>query len=113
VLSVRAPGDADGSGKAEARTSINVVAEVSKIAYRSSGTGSTRTFTITLTDDDARRNPFAGALVKFAYSGKSVSVRTDSAGRASVKAGAGAQINVSYAGRSGYVRPATARTTVG
>jgi hypothetical protein len=113
TLLVSYAGDASGAGAAQVRRSIAVVAEVSKIAYRSSGTGSVHTFTITLTDDDSpSRHPYAGALVTFGYSGKTVSVRTDSAGRASVQAKPGAHIDVRYGGRSGYVRPATARTVV-
>lgn len=106
-------GDASGAGAFQVRRDIAVLAEVSKIAYRSSGTGSVHTFTITLTDDDSpSRHPYAGAVVTFAYSGKRVSVRTNSLGRASVQAKPGARVDVSYGGRSGFVRPATARTIV-
>jgi hypothetical protein len=113
LLLIRYPGDPSGAGAAQARTSINVVAEVSKIAYRSTGAGTTRTFTITLTDDDApTKHPYAGSTVTFGFSGKTVKATTDRLGRASVQAKPGAHIDVRYAGRSGYVRAGTARTVV-
>lgn len=112
VLSVRYAGDASGTGNAQVRLSITVVAEVSKIASTSTGAGSLRTFTITLTDDDSPRHPYVGAAVTFAYSGKTVKVSTNRYGRASVQAKPGARIDVRYPGRPGYVSPATARTIV-
>jgi hypothetical protein len=112
ALVVRYAGASDGSGKAEKRQSITVVAEVSKIATKTSGTGNPRTFTITLTDDDAVRHPYSGAALTVSYSGRTVTVKTNSAGQASLQIRSGTHVDITYAGRSGYVQPATARTTV-
>lgn len=112
VLSVRYAGEPGGEGGAQVRATITVVPEVSKIASSSSGTGATRTFSITLTDDDATRHPYVGATVTFGYSGQTVKVSTNRYGKASVQAKPGARIDVRYAGRAGYVSPATARTIV-
>jgi hypothetical protein len=113
LLLVRYPGDPGGGGAVQARHSIYVVAEVSKIAYRSTGAGATRTFTITLTDDDApTKHPYAGSTVTFGFSGRTVKATTDRFGRASVQAQQGAHIDIRYPGRGSYVRAATARTVV-
>jgi hypothetical protein len=112
ALVVRYAGAAGGSGKAESRKAITVLAEVARLATKSSGTGSTRTFTITLTDDDAVRHPYANAKVTVSYSGRSVTVTTNSSGQASLKIRVGTHVDLRYAGRAGYVQAATARTVV-
>lgn len=112
ALVVRYAGDASGAGKAEKRQNVTVLAEVSKIATRSSGTGSTRAFTITLTDDDATRHPYGGAKLTVGYSGKSVTVTTDRNGRATLQLRAGTHVDIRYAGKPGYVAVGTARTVV-
>jgi hypothetical protein len=111
ALVVRYAGSSDGSGKAEKRQNITVLAEVSKIATKSTGTGSMRTFIMTLTDDDATRHPYAGAKLTVAYSGRSVTVTTDRSGRATLTLRSGTHVDIRYAGRSGYVAAGTARTT--
>ena len=111
-LVVRYAGDANGSGKAEKRQNVTVLAEVSKIATKSTGSGSTRTFTMTLTDDDATRHPYGGAKLSVAHSGKSVTVTTDRNGRATLTLRAGTHVDIRYAGKGGYVAAGTARTTV-
>jgi hypothetical protein len=110
VLSVRYAGDA--SSKTETRKPLTLLAEVSKISTGSSGTGPTHTFTMTLTDDDAPRHPYAGAKLTVGYSGKTVTVTTDRSGRATLKLKPGTHIDVRYGGKSGFVLPATARTVV-
>jgi hypothetical protein len=110
ALVVRYAGDSSGAGKAETRKSLTVVGEVSKLATRSSGSGSSRTFTITLTDDDAVRHPYASARLSVSYSGRTVAVTTNSAGQASLKIRSGTHVDIRYAGRTGYVQATSART---
>ena len=112
ALVVRHAGASDGSGKAEARKSITVLAEVSKIATRSSGSGSLRTFTVTLTDDDPVRHPYGGAKLTLAYNQRTITVTTDSSGRASIRVRQGTRIDIRYAGRPGFVLSSYARTIV-
>ena len=113
ALVVRFAGNADGSGKTEVRRNITVLEEVSKIATASSSTGSSRTFTITLTDDDPVRNPLAGAKVTLKFNGRTVTLTTDRNGRAKLSMRNGQRVDIRYDGRPGFVLPGTARTIVG
>ncbi len=99
-------------GAATAKRTITVLAERSLLNYAITGTGSSRLVSVTLTDDDApTRHPYAGAAVTFAYSGKSVVTRTDSKGRASVRVKTGTKLDMTYAGRAGYITSAKRQTT--
>lgn len=106
-LVVSFAGDTSGNAAKEVRKTVTVVVEGVRLSGTSSGTGSVRTYTATLTDDDSpTATPQTGQVLTFQYSGKTVTVKTDSSGRASVRVATGANIAVSYAGRTGYVAPA-------
>jgi hypothetical protein len=112
ALVVRYAGGSGGSGKTEKRQNVSVLAEVSKIATRSSGSGTMRSFVMTLTDDDATRHPYAGAKLTVGYGGRSVTVTTDRNGRATLQLRSGTHVDIRYGGKPGYVAVATARTVV-
>lgn len=101
-LVVRSSGTA---GDGELRSSVRVLVEQTRLALRSTG----GTVTATLTDDDGRT--LSGQRLAFAFGGRTVSATTDGRGRAAVSVPAGTAVEVSYAGRSGYLAPVRARVT--
>lgn len=107
-LLVRSAGSA---GDGELRTPLRVLVEKTVLGVRSSGAGATRAVTATLTDDDDRRRPLAGQRVVFSFDGRSVAATTDRAGRAVAQVPRGSSVTVSFAGRSGFLTAAKARTT--
>lgn len=107
-LLVRSAGSA---GEGELRTTLRVLVERTLLGVRLTGSGATRAATATLTDDDARRRPLSGQRVVFAFGGRTVAASTDRAGRAVVQVPAGSSVSVSYAGRSGFLSAAKARTS--
>jgi len=111
ILVVRYAGGADGANAIEQRKTTIVVAEVSRITHRTVRTGPTRAFTITLTDDDVPAHPYAGATVTFEFDGRKVSAVTNRNGQATITVRP-TRIDIRYAGRTGFVRPAYARAIV-
>jgi hypothetical protein len=106
LLVVRSTGSA---GKGELTSPLRVVAERAVLSLRSSGTGSTRTVTATLTDDDRPGRALPGQRVVLSFGGRSVAVTTDSAGRAVTQVPAGSAVEAVFAGRSGFLTEAKAR----
>jgi hypothetical protein len=106
ALVVRTSGDA---GEGELRSAVRVLVERSVLSLRSSGSGSTRTLTATLTDDDGRA--LTAQRVVFTFSDRSVATTTDSRGRAAVSVPPGTVVDVAFAGRAGRLSPAKARGT--
>lgn len=107
-LLVRSTGTA---GDGELRSPMRVLVERSLLVVRSSGSGASRTLTATLTDDDSPRRALARQRVVFTFGGRSVAATTDGAGRAVAQVPAGSTVDVSFAGRSGFLSPAKVRTT--
>jgi hypothetical protein len=106
ALVVRTSGDA---GDGELRSSVRVLVERSVLSLRSSGSGSTRTLTATLTDDDGRA--LTAQRVVFTFSGRSVATTTDSRGRSTVSVPPGTVADVAFGGRAGHLSAAKARGT--
>ncbi|MEO6205088.1 MAG: hypothetical protein ABIO67_06880 [Mycobacteriales bacterium] len=101
-------------GTTTVRRATTVLAERSLLNYKVSGTGTTRQVTVTLTDDDSpTRHPYAGTTVTFAYSGKKVTATTDKAGQAIIRVKTGTKMDMTYAGKPGYITSALRQTTVG
>jgi hypothetical protein len=107
-LVVRSAGSA---GDGELRSPLRVLVERTLLVASSSGSGANRTLTATLTDDDVPRRPLAGQRVVFTFGGRSIAATTDGAGRARAQVPAGSTVDVSFAGRSGFLSPAKVRTT--
>ena len=107
-LAVRSFGDA---GEGQLRTDLRVLVERSLLTLKRSGTGSTRTVTATLTDDDAPKRALSGQRVTFTFGGRSIVATTDRAGRATARVPARSVVDVSFAGRTGFLSAAKARTT--
>ncbi len=99
-------------GTTTVRRATTVLAERSLLNYTITGTGGTRQVTVTLTDDDTTRHPYAGATVTFAYSGKKLTATTDKAGQAIVRVKTGTKMDMTYAGKPGYITSALRQTTV-
>lgn len=102
-----------GDSSAPARTvrrRITTVNEVTKLQRTVSGSGSTRTVTVRLVEDDPTTKVLAGRNVIFQFSGRTITVRTDSSGRARVTAGTGAAMDITFTGETGRYAPAKLRT---
>ncbi len=89
---------------------ITTVLEATRLGKAVAGTGSTRTVTVQLTDDDPTKKALAGRNVTFRFSSRTVTVRTDSTGRAKVTAGTGAAMDITFSGESGAYAPVLLRT---
>ena len=107
-LVVRSTGEA---GQGELRTTVRVLVERTLLSVKRSGSGSTRTLTATLTDDDAPRRRLAGQRVVFSFDGRTVGATTDRNGRAVATVPAGSVVDVAFAGRGGFLSAARTRTT--
>lgn len=105
-LVVRSHGAA---GEGELVTPVEVVVERTLLTARTTGTGSARTVTATLTDDDARPRGLSGQRVTFTFGGRTVAATTDRAGRASASVPVGSTVEVAFAGRRGFLAPARTR----
>lgn len=102
-----------GAPATTVRRATTVLAERSLLNYKVSGTGDTRQVTVTLTDDDSpTRHPYAGTTVTFAYSGQKVTATTDKAGQAIIRVKTGTKMDMTYAGKPGYITSALRQTTV-
>lgn len=97
-------GDSSSPAKTLNRA-ITTVVEVTRLTKTVSGSGTTRTVTIQLTDDDATKKALAGRTLTFSYSGRTVTLKTDSTGRAKVTARTGAAMDITFAGESGAYAP--------
>lgn len=106
LLVVRTSGSA---GRGELTSPMDVVAERTLLSLSARGTGTARTVTAALTDDDRPRRALAGQRVVFSFAGRTVAVTTDAAGLASTRVPSGTAVEATYAGRSGFLTAAKAR----
>lgn len=108
-LVVSFAGDASSPAKSVTRA-ITTVNEVTRLRKTVSGSGSTRTVTVQLVEDDATTKVLAGRRILVQYSGTSVTLTTDSSGRAQVTAKAGAAMDITFTGETGTYAQAKIRT---
>lgn len=105
-LTIRSTGSA---GEGWYQTPVRVLIERTVLMVRSTGSGPTRTLTATLSDDDTPRRALTGQRLVFSFANRTVAATTDRTGRASVQVPADTFVDVTYAGRSGFLTPSSFR----
>ena len=99
TLTISFPGD-DVVGKTTIAVPVQIVAAKTFLSFSSANAGSSRTVSIALRDD--QRHGVAGQKVSIRSGSFSITVTTDSKGRASIKGiPPGSRVDGSYAGQSG------------
>ncbi len=107
-LTVRFAGD-DAAGTASLNGTLVVREETTKLGFKITRHGASRSLTVTLLDDD--RHPVAGQTVYFTVGNKTTALRTDGSGVAVFRgAKAGQSVKVEFRGVKG--KYGAARTTV-
>lgn len=101
----------DAAGPATLTVPFKVVVEKTRVAFSVSRSGTKRTVTAKLLDDDG--HPVAGQVLTLYVNGRKVaSPRTPSSGAVTVSAVAGQTVKAVYAGLSGRYAPVTAQVRV-